>query len=520
MINDFFTLEVEEVIKDENENQIGVDIITYRYLKLRNTKNLEDSNTYSVTVRHRIFINGSGWKPNADYQSNGFKNYPIMLTVKSGIMGISDNKSEISLKKIFPKTINATVEQSHNLSTGDSESQSKETSSGSTTSNVNTFGINVTGGWFGDGPVATISLDYSHSWENSHSQGSSVSHANARDIQAASGDEMSVKDWSAYSSILNIDNSDPDYKGDVAQWNWGQTFPWNIFDYNEPHSGNNLLLPDDVVARLLYTKETDNHQYQNILLPPSELSLFGLDFTMAAEWRVTFPSPLNSVEQLKFQHEIQIVRGTHEKTPSDPDNPASLVASIKKGTLNIIQQENPIDIGKYSLIPLLEDQRTGKGIGFQKNLFDILPATPTTEFKIRSRGNDLLVTGSGFGPTMTASFKQGYDGAGANMKIAFKVADLSSQYALNLKHWIGPSSGGVVLNCKINGNETIINVLDLEGEGSSNNLSQLDLRNFDLKSANYHDYLLLGWNEVSITILPQDASVASEYMISALSIEA
>jgi hypothetical protein len=520
MINDFFTLEVVEDIKDENENKVGIDIITYRYLKLRNTKNLEDSNTYSVTVRHRIFVKGSGWKPNADYQSNGFLKYPIMLTVKTGILDISDNNSKISLKRIFPKTINATVEQSHNLSTGDSKSQTKETSTGSSTSNVNTFGIGITGGWFGEGPVLTVTADYSHSWESSHSHGSSVSNAKARDIQAASGDEMSVKDWSAYSSILNMDNSDPIYKGEIAQWNWGQTFPWNIFDYNEKGSGGKILLPQDVVARLLYSKETENKQYENILLPPSELSLFGFDFTMAAEWQVTFPSPLNSIEKLKFQHEVQLVRGTHQMASSGPTKPAKLVTAIKQGTMNTIQQENPVDIGKYSLIPLLEGQRTGKGIGFQKNLFDIPPATPTTEFKIRSRGNDLLVTGSGFDPSMTASFKQGYDGAGANMKIAFKVADLSSQYTLNLKHWIGPSSGGIVLECKINGNETTINVLDLEGEGSLNNLSQLDLRNFDLKSANYHDYLLLGWNEVVITILPQDASVASEYMISALSIEA
>ncbi|RPG32278.1 MAG: hypothetical protein CBB72_010980 [Muricauda sp. TMED12] len=519
MINDFFTLEVVEDINDENENKVGIDIITYRYLKLRNTKNLQDSNTYSVTVKHRIFVNGSGWKPNADYQSKGFTNYPIMLTVKSGILGISDTESKIFIKRIFPKTINATVEQSNNLSTGDSKSQTKEISSGSSSSNVNTFGINVTGGWFGDGPVATISLDYSHSWENSHSHGSSVSNANARDIQAASGDEMSVKDWSAYSSILNIDNSDTNYIGEVAQWNWGQTFPWNIFDYNEPSSGTDILLPQDVEARLLYSKEIADKQYENILLPPSELALFGLDFTMAAEWQVTFPSPLTSIEQLKFQHEVQIVRGNHQMTSSGPNSPASLVTLIKPGNLNTFQQTDPVDIGKYSLIPLLEGQRTGRGLGFQKNLFDIAPANPATEFKIRSRGNDLMVTGSGFGPSMSALFKKGYTGSGAILKIAFKVADLRTQYVLNLKHWIGSAGGSVVLECKINGNTTRINDLDMEGQGSSNNLSQLDLRNFDLKSPNFHDYLVLGWNEAVITILPQDSAVESEYVISALSIE-
>ena len=173
-------------------------------------------------------------------------------------------------------------------------------------------------------------------------------------------------------------------------------------------------------------------------------------------------------------------------------------------------------LGEYGLVPLSDGQRSG--IGFQSNLFDIAPASPSTVFKIRSRGNDLLATGTGFTPAMSAIFPANYSGPAASLNIAFKVADLNAQYSFVLKHWKG-QGGNIVLNCTINGNKTVITVTDLEGQGSSNNTSQLDLRNFDLKSANFHDYLLPGWNEIDITMQPQDKIVASEYVLLALAIE-
>lgn len=517
MIHDYFTNEVVKDIKDNSGVIIGVDIITIRYLKMPNTKNLKASNTYSVTVKHRILLKGSGWQASGTYQSQGFNNYPVMICVNSGIQQISDPNAVISLKRIFPKTINANIEQSNNVSTGNSVSQSNQTSTGSSSSNVNTFGINVTGGWFGDGPVATISLDYSHTWENSQSQGASVGNASARDNQASSGAEMSVKDWSAYSTILNFDGSAPGYFGEYVQWNWGQTFPWNIFDYSESGAGPGVLLPDDVIARLLYTSGK-SPDIKNILLPPSDLSLFGVDFTMAAEWHITFPEPLTSAETLQFQHNVIVTFASHSMVTA-ADGEGQLIATIgSQPGSNSYEQSSPVDIGQYALIPIIADQRNGTGISFQSNLFDIAP-TLNGSFKIRSRSNDLMVTGQYFSPAMSASFQKGYSGKGATLTVAFKIADLRTQYALIFKHWIGTGSGTVILTCVINGNKTVINVTDPEGQGSYNNLSQMDLRNFNLKSANFHDYLVLGWNEVTITVLPQDSTVPSEYIISALAVE-
>lgn len=518
MANGFFTKEEMYDILDNSGNKIGIDIVTYNILKLVDTKNLNCSNTYSVTVKHRILVNGINWDPNTNYQSIGFNNYPALINIQTGITGVSQTGVDISLKRIFPKTINASVEQSTNTSTGSSKSQTNQTSSGSNSSNVNTFGVDLSAGWFVDGPIASVGINYSHSWENGTSQATSQSISNATSQQMASGNEMSVKDWSAYSSVENFNNTNNTFIGEFVQWNWGQTYPWSIFEYNKTGSGSNILLPKSVVANLLYYGGANQGTSDdNILLPPSDLSLFGLDFTMASEWLVTFPKDLTAIETLTFQHDVSVALASHSMTIPSGGGEASLIASVSSAYNNTMRQSTPLQLSEYALIPLSDNQSTG--IGFQNNLFDISPNTPETEFKIRSRGNDLLATGLGFSTGMVASFPSNYSGEGASLNLAFKVADINTQYSFIMKHWKGLNSGNIVLTCNINGNETTINVTDQEGQGSLNNTNQLDLRNFDLKSANFHDYLVLGWNEITITIMPKDVSVASQYNLLALAME-
>ena len=519
MTNDFFTKEEVYDILDNADNKIGVDIIRYTILKVVDTKNLTCSNTYSVTVKHRLLVSGLNWNPNNNYQSTGFNNYPVLVNVQSGITATSQPTSEVVLKRIFPKTINANIEQSTNTSTGSSSTQSNQTSSGSSSSNVNTFGVDLSAGWFVEGPVASVGVNYSHSWEHGTSQSSSLAHSNATNLQAASGNEMSVKDWSAYSSVQNFNNTSTAFVGEYIQWNWGQTYPWNIFDYNETASELNILMPESVVANMLYygAASASSSQSSNILLPPSDLSLFGLDFTMAAEWLVTFPEKLTNIETLSFQHDISVAHASHSMLPPTGGEQASLVALFGRAYNNVFKQSQPLSLSEYALVPLSNNQTTG--IGFQSNLFDISPNTPLTTFKIRSRGNDLMATGIGFSPVMSAVFPANYSGPVVSLTIAFKVVDINTQYAFVLKHWIGQNSGNIVLSCVINGNQTTINVTDQEGQGLLNNINQLDLRNFNLKSANFHDYLVLGWNEITITVMPQDKMIASEYVLLALSVE-
>ena len=485
-------------------------------LKLVDTRNLTCSNTYSVTVKHRVIVSGLDWDPSKNYQSSGFTDYPILLSVQSGISAVSQSGASISLKRIFPKTINASVEQSSNLSTGGSSSQSNQTSTGSNSSNVNTFGVDISAGWFVDGPVATVGLNYSHSWENGTSKMTSVDNSTTSNRQTSSGNEMSVKDWSAYSTVQNFNGASAQYVGESIQWNWGQSYLWNIFDYNQTGSGSDILMPESVVANLLYYGAVNQGQVSNILLPPSDLSLNGLDFTMASEWQITFPAALTSPEQLSFEHEVSIIQASHRMTPP-PSGAGSLVATLSAPHKNFLKPNQPLTLSEYALIPLSSNQSAG--ISFQSNLFDITPNGPESICQIRSRGNNLLAIGRGFAAPMSASFPANYQNAGATLTIAFKVADINTQYSLVLKHWIGQGSGEILLSCVVNKNQTMLNILDVEGQGSSNNISELDLRNFDMKSNNFHDYLVLGWNEIIITILPQNNSVFSEYVLLALSIE-
>jgi len=517
MTNGFFTKHEVYDILDNSNNKLGIDIVTYTVYKVLDTLNLTNADAYSIRVKHRILVSGINWGPGKNYQASGFIKYPVMINVQSGIVETSQADTKIGLKRIFPKTINATVEQSSNFSTGNSSSQSNQTTTGSSSANVNTFGVDISAGWFVDGPVATIGVNYSHSWEDGTSRSSSAAASSAANQQSASGNEMSVKDWSAYSSVQNFNNTSNDYIGEFIQWDWGQTYPWSVFDYNITGSGSDILLPESVVANLLYHGSSNIAAESNILLPPSDLSLFGLDFTMASEWQLTFPNGLTAIESLKFQHQVSVLQASHSMTVPSGGGKATLVANLTTGYNNIFVQEEHMSIGKYALVPLSDAQRSG--IGFQSNLFDIAPASPSTIFKIRSRGNDLLVTGTGFYPGMSALFPANYSGSGASLDVAFKVADLNAQYDFVLKHWTGKNSGNILLTCTINGNKTVINVTEHEGQGSSNNTSQLDLRNLDLKSANFHDYLLTGWNEISITVMPIDKTVASEYVVLALSIE-
>src|SRR5436309_1253198 len=99
MVNDYFIKEEVYDILDNNQNKIGVDVVTYKILKLLDTKNLTVSNTYSVTVKHRLQVSGSGWEPGGNYQTAGFNNYPILVNVQSGIAQVSNSATEIILKK-------------------------------------------------------------------------------------------------------------------------------------------------------------------------------------------------------------------------------------------------------------------------------------------------------------------------------------------------------------------------------------------------------------------------------------
>jgi len=149
----------------------------------------------------------------------------------------------------------------------------------------------------------------------------------------------------------------------------------------------------------------------------------------------------------------------------------------------------------------------------------LLLLSADTIFKIVSPANNLQVTGSGFGPGMVSDFSKP-----TVLTIKFKIADTQTEYALLFLHWIGEHSDSVKLNWTINNQSSgevndewsgTILVSETEGNSGQNNVSSLELRNSDYTSINFHDYLVIGMNTITIEV---DGGDGDSYTLSALAV--
>jgi hypothetical protein len=96
-----------------------------------------------------------------------------------------------------------------------------------------------------------------------------------------------------------------------------------------------------------------------------------------------------------------------------------------------------------------------------------------------------------------------------------------------MKHWIKTQEDGrnpgVALTLEVNkGNPNPITIPKYvnapEAEGGENNILSIALRDLDFASVEYHDYLQLGLNSVTITMKPIDKASTCGYQIRAVSI--
>ena len=164
------------------------------------------------------------------------------------------------------------------------------------------------------------------------------------------------------------------------------------------------------------------------------------------------------------------------------------------------------------------------------------PATSATlplKFKTIAATNDLMIqNATDYGSLTTSGFSVSQASLTANwsstqnipytLVMYFKVIDSVSEYTLNIKHWTTQATG-VQLTIVINedtSNTIIKYVTALEGEGGDNNLLSIALRDLDFASIDYHDYLQLGLNSISIKMEPINDNWSSDcgYQIRAVSI--
>jgi hypothetical protein len=285
-------------------------------------------------------------------------------------------------------------------------------------------------------------------------------------------------------------------------WTWGQEYPWNIVQLKGTDNDGYVELPAYVKDRLY---DSTDH----ILLPPSELAQFGVDFVSTATWLITPSAPFTGVEPISFVHTLIYGAATHElsggvlQASLDTYSPISITSAT-------------LDLPVLALDPLSLGSSRPAIIGFLANKFDVAPDSTGDTFAITADTNDLLIRGSGFNGALTTDFTVG----APTMTLYFKVLDSVSNLSLALKHWT-QNGTAVQLSVVINGNNAITKFADApETSSGGDNVTTIALRNRDFTSVDYCDWLVPGLNKVVITFSAITAgSPSSLYQILAAAIE-
>lgn len=494
-----------------DETTWGNVYLTYEVRQVTDVRNLSVASSYLVTCSQRVVIPNPTAFPMTAVLANFFKHYPALL---SSSASLPDGEAfNARLVDYSPRTLNATISSTANQSSGTSNSLDRQHTSGSSTSNTNTYGTtaSVSGGL--EGLTASVSAEHSNSSTNesslSNMSGSSL--GNTRDV--GTSDSMSVKDWASYANV--------DPTGTNPKWTWAQEYPWDVIQYRRSPQAPGPNAESDEVA---YPMALDMPEFvQSRMMdfqsgeafPPSQLSLFGIDFVMKSTWHVTLPDDL-AKQVLQVENALAYVSASHEvkPTPADsndmPFHPYTVYFSLDKA-VEVRPASQPLDL---TVLGLNAVTAANPVIGFIPSKF-LTPPAHGAAFKIIDDTNTLQVVGQGFDDVMTTDFKTGT----VVLTLSFKVTDPLAEYTLHMKHW-KTSDAGATISIEFNddGNTIVRHVDTKEGEGGDDNLTSIMLRNLDYAASDYHDFLQLGLNTAVITITPDDAAQPSSYLLKALAI--
>ena len=537
------------------ENTIGSILLEYQVTKYDdvqlsdatvNPSNNQVSQTktekYLLQCTQRINMynpNGNNIKTSADQAAMKFENYPAMIQTE---MSVEQGAAtpQFVLLDYSPKTINTQVQSSGSVgdSAGVSSATSKSNSVGSSVSQTNSFGTSVS---VGDVMGANVSASYEHSTTNSReksqTQGSEAS--NSSGTEASNSSTMSIKDWGAYAQV------DPNTQSPT--WTFGQEYPWDVIECQYSNGSINSLNPSQI--QIIIPTVMSSRLYDGLsLYPPSELSVYGINFVMKAQWIIEIASGQSA--SLNIDHQISYFSASHSlNAVAPPTDPATYTVAVyidqSPSQIGFEVSGIPSTLTTTLNIPLmglapLAIQNKAAIIGFIPTKFLVKPVPaatgiPPTPFKIISTSNDLLITdtttypadcdpGAGFtySPTsLTGDFAA--NSLSLQMTLYFKVTDTVNDYSLYMKHW-KKGNVGLILTFSINGVEDseMTQYVDAqEATGGDTNLLTIALRNQNYDSVYYYDYLQLGLNSIQITITPIDVTKYSDsgYQIRAVSIE-
>ena len=494
----------EAPLLGSSADPFGTTLIQYEMRKYQDIRNLSSELAYLLICKQRIVIPNPTPYQVGPSSSTSF-NYPAAIT-NAITLTVNIDGATIFLKDYFPRTLNAAVSTSANTAEDKSISNSNQYTSGSSTAQSNSFGVSVsTAGFIGDLFGGAVTQENQSSWQSTKSNSLASGTGSARQSDMSSGESMSIKDWNCYGFTDQTDGS--------VSWIWGQSYPWDVILYNQGTSSS-INLPAFVMARMVGYYDstgTKDGPPTAMVLPPSQLALFGVDFTMRAGWLIKFPQGVSELATATVTHTTTRYLASHQLAGSTFSATLQTNLSASSSTF----ASSPLDLSTYALDAILTAGRgNGAAIGFTANPFIIAPATSNT-FKIVSPSNNLQVTGTGFSANMSTTFTQT-----VTLTVQFKILDTVNEYSLLLMHWIGQGSGPCKLTITANGNKawtSVVYVDAVEGQGGQDNVTAVGLRNTDFSSTNYHDYLVIGLNTISITIEAASGGT-SQYTLFALGI--
>lgn len=487
-----------------NDHNYGTSVTRYQVRQITDVRNLRTIKAYRVTCTQRIIIpNGSRFElsPKSD---RSFINYPALLRSQFTLNAPLNTKFHLS--DYSPRTVNTTVMSSGSQGQGDSSSYSQQHTSGSSVSQTNTYGMSFSDGSFGDTDFDSLDLQNSLSITAEENQSDAFGSDSGKSRQRETSDSMSIKDWGSY-AYLDALNSTP-------TWVWGQEYPWDIIQYRYCPSGNEVALPSFVRARLF-----DDVKSPTQAFPPSQLSLFGIDFCMKATWLIELPGDIEH-QSVDIQHRMEYLTASHGITkpkPGDPPN-ATDKTFVTLNPIPVVFEPKPLslDLTLLGLDPIRGGTSSnGAIIGFITSKFVVAPVLGEP-FKILSDSNTLQVTGRGFDAPLSTEFMRG----SVTLKIQFKIVDTALRYAIYFKHW-KTTANGCTLKLVFNDNPdtTVVQHVDArEGEGGTHNLNIITMRDTDYTSIDYHDYLVSGLNTIDVVITPDDPDQPAGYLLRTIAI--
>lgn len=157
---DLYTYQILEPINEDTTGlQIGTTIIAYEIRRYIDVRNLVNTFAYQIFCTQRIIIPNQ-YSPGAIDCTNGFSGYPAIVA-----NSITPNNPPEHQKQWItdysPRTVNASINQTISDGSNTSGSTTWQATSGSSTSESNTFGVSATLGMWGEDPNASISANAS-----------------------------------------------------------------------------------------------------------------------------------------------------------------------------------------------------------------------------------------------------------------------------------------------------------------------------------------------------------------------